>query len=63
MIQNIEDLRSELNMGPFRKVMDRDVLDYGEIQIYKFWTNDGIAAGIAHEIGAINLPARRGCGS
>src|SRR5258708_38412471 len=42
--------------------MNWDVLQYGEIQIYKFWTNDGIAARIAQQIRAISAAGRRrGC--
>jgi hypothetical protein len=47
VIQNIEDLRPELNVEGFRNPMNRNVLDYGKIQIYKFWTSDGIAARVA----------------
>jgi hypothetical protein len=52
VIQDIEDLRAELNIEAFRNSSDRGVLDCGEIQVYKFRTDDGIAAGIAEKIGA-----------
>src|ERR1700704_280107 len=59
VIQNIENLCAELNIERFRKAMDRNVLDNGEIQIYKFWTNDGVAARVSQQIRAIYSPARR----
>jgi len=52
MIQDIEDLCSELNIERLRNPSDRVVLGCGEIQVYKFGPDDGIAAGIPKKIGA-----------
>ena len=52
MIENIENLRPELNVEGFRDAMNRDVFQYGEIQVHKFWSIEGIAPGIAQEISA-----------
>ena len=56
MIQDVEDLRPELNVERLRNAMYRIVLGGGEIQVYEFGPGDGIASRIAHEIRAINLP-------
>src|SRR5579872_5633225 len=59
VVQNVEDLRSELNVESLRNSSDRVVLSRGKVQVYKFWTDNGIAAGIAQQIRAIN---DRACG-
>src|SRR6202790_3262529 len=43
VIENIEDFRPELDIHGFRNAMDREVLQYGEIHIDKFRTNDRIS--------------------
>ena len=53
MVQDVEDLRPELNVESLRNAMNREVLGRGEIQVYKFWSNDGIATRIAQEIRTI----------
>ena len=46
-IQNVEDLRPELNVERLRNAMDRIILGRGEIQVYKLGAVNGIATGIA----------------
>jgi hypothetical protein len=52
VIEDVEDLRPELDAESLRNAMNREVLSRREIQVYKFGPNDGIAARIAKEIGA-----------
>ncbi len=52
MIEDVEDLRAELDVESLRNAMDREVLGRRKIQIYKLGSNDGIAARIAQQIGA-----------
>jgi len=43
VIEDVEDLRAELDVESLRNAMDRKVLSRREIQVYKFGPNDGIA--------------------
>ena len=52
MIQDVEDLRPELDIECFRSAMDRKILSRREIQIHKFGPNYRIAASVAQQIGA-----------
>src|SRR5467141_3782645 len=46
VIEDVEDLRPELNVESLRNAMDREVLGRREIQVYKFGSNDVIATRI-----------------
>src|SRR5882757_8881362 len=59
-IQDVEDLRAKLNVEGLRNATYWIVLGCGKIQVYKLGPNNGIAAGIAKEIRAINLARGRG---
>lgn len=59
MIQDVEDLCSELDIECFRDSMDREILGHREIQIHQFGPYHGITARIAQQIGAIHLPSWR----
>src|SRR6266403_5536278 len=59
VIEDIKDLRPELDVEILRNAMDGEVLSRGEIHIDKFRANERVAASIAQEIRAINLAAGR----
>lgn len=58
MVQDIKELRPELHIEALRNPPDGVVLKYGKVKIRQARSNQGIAAGIASEVVATQIPRR-----
>src|SRR6266567_7093788 len=58
VVQDIEELRPELYIEALRNSLDVVVLNYGKVKICQTWSHQCIAANVAPEVEATQVPRR-----